>query len=783
MDSLRSIATRILTLAGLTLGLASPQVMAGGPHPSIPPPVIPDCLGVNIHFTDPKPGEMEMLAGAGFKWVRMDFSWGATERKRGEYDFSAYDRLVTALEKHGIRALFILDYGNDLYDRGLPPTSDEGRAAFTRWAVAGVGHFAGKGYLWEMWNEPNGGFWKPKADAKHYAALARATGEALRDAKLLGPKGEAYIGPATSTIDLPFLEACFQAGLLEFWDAVSVHPYRQSAPETVESEYRSLRLLIGRYAPKDKAIPIISGEWGYSDAWQNFTPELQGKYLPRQLLTNIANDVPLSIWYDWHDDGTNLKDPEHHFGIVANQYHAGRDPVFDSKPAYVAMKTLTAQLGGFRFNKTIIPASQPRTNGDLTKLLIFQKTAEVRVAGWQTAKAPVALEIPVNTRAFTAFNSFGKAEQLSAPEKGPLRFSADDTPTYLIPQDLDDCLGIIAATPRLPLEIAGRAPMHFEMQGNKFDFFGRSPRPDPIDTTLSVDLPGAFSFSFTDRTYFVCGNPLEVETYPDTQGHLICRIRNPSGDPFIGDVLLIHGGDEAHSLAASEPLRIESGEKEKIVKLAGARIEDLPLKLVIASPDCSKEAYHTCLEIPLGVIRPMETGVLESLVVRGDGDSKVASEQSLASAQPPEGASPAGGGSFQLHYKTAAGWKFFETSSPHRMIPPIHEGASLDDSASFPSRFSIWIYGDARGCLLRTRFKDKTGQVFQPSGPKIDWKGWRYVTLPLKPDEKEPFAHWGGANDGIIHYPIQWDALLLLDNVSREPLEGDVYLSSPTLNY
>jgi hypothetical protein len=39
---------------------------------SLPGPAIPDGLGVNIHFTDPRPGEMEMLADAGFKFVRMD---------------------------------------------------------------------------------------------------------------------------------------------------------------------------------------------------------------------------------------------------------------------------------------------------------------------------------------------------------------------------------------------------------------------------------------------------------------------------------------------------------------------------------------------------------------------------------------------------------------------------------------------------------------------------------------------------------------------------------------
>ncbi len=118
---------------------------------------------MNIHFTDPRPGEMEMIAAAGFKWIRNDLAWGGTEREKGKYDFSAYDRLIAALEKHGMHAVFILDYGNRLYDGGQPPRSEEARAAFGRWAVAAVTHFKGKGCLWEMWNEPNiAQFWKPK---------------------------------------------------------------------------------------------------------------------------------------------------------------------------------------------------------------------------------------------------------------------------------------------------------------------------------------------------------------------------------------------------------------------------------------------------------------------------------------------------------------------------------------------------------------------------------------------------------------------------------------------
>src|SRR5436190_3338622 len=102
-------------------------------------------LGVNIHFTDPKPGEIRMIADAGFHWVRMDFKWELTERGRGKYDFSAYDRLLKELDTFKIRALLILDYGNPLYTEGKSVRTADSRAAFVSWSVASAKHFSERG--------------------------------------------------------------------------------------------------------------------------------------------------------------------------------------------------------------------------------------------------------------------------------------------------------------------------------------------------------------------------------------------------------------------------------------------------------------------------------------------------------------------------------------------------------------------------------------------------------------------------------------------------------------
>ena len=831
------------------------------PHPSLPPPVIPDCLGVNIHFTDPKPGELEMLAAAGFRWVRMDFTWAGTERKKGEYDFSAYDRLVAALDQHKLRAVFILDYGNKLYPNAEPPTTDEARAAFSKWAVAAVSHFKGRGYLWEMWNEPNGGFWKSSDKTGDYIALAKATGEALRKAGLVGSRkpeggsrnevparepasqfrvptsdfGEAFIGPATSTIDLPYLEACFKAGLLDFWDAVSVHPYRQSAPETVEEEYRSLRLLIRKYAPAGKTIPIISGEWGYSTAWQNFDEEKQAKYLPRQFLTNIANDVVLSIWYDWHDDGTNPKDPEHHFGIVRNEYHGGRDPVFDPKPAYQAMKTLTGQLGGFELNKELafgFPGQHP---------LLFSKDKVVRIAFWGKSRDPESRSdwIPASPGKVAVTGYRGEVlPPLQVKDEVPysLQLRIDDAPQYLAPERPNEILSIATAWKRAPLDIT-LDPTNECFVENSI----RNPMEHPINVRIGTEkrrlAPGEIllsktsiapsrdenanvllelwvenqSLAFQGRgtthisqaPRLIPAKPLRLTLLASIKTAVPVRVENPEGDSFEGTIHLVREDDSEGNALESEigsaKLVFNRGEKEKVVLMQMSLMNWFSRAIYPIYPIVTNRGGQIVFLGKGEMLRPIESLVkpdAHSYRIIADGDAAVDFKQSLEIRQPADEPCISGAEAIKLAYHLESGWKFLRLVST-KLVPvkraifergwqfleEISKATAESHTPRDARKLALWLHGDGKGCQARVRFKDSTGQVFQPDGPRIDWKGWRYVTFSMQPTDDKPLAHWGGANDGVSHYPIKWDTIFLLDNVSREPVEGEIYLSAPTLIY
>jgi hypothetical protein len=355
----------------------------------IPLPVIPEGVGVNIHFVEGHQQDLDMIASAGFKFVRMDFTWQATEPSPGTYDWSAYDGLTAQLRQRGLRAIYILDYTHSAYEpkvssrRALEPHTPEEHtasprhpesvAAFARWAAAAAKHFRNQQVIWEIYNEPNGDFWKPKPNAAEYAALALATAKSVRKAR----HSATIIGPALAGFEWPFVETFLSSGVLEYLDAVSVHPYRRhdSPPETAAADYKKLREMIDRYAPKSKRgrIPILSGEWGYSSNREGVSPATQAQFAVRQQLSNLLNGVPLSIWYDWKNDGVDPDENEENFGTVTHD--------LTPKPAYLALQTMTQELAGYRIERRIDDF------GDKDFVVLFRKPHAARkVAAWTLDK-------------------------------------------------------------------------------------------------------------------------------------------------------------------------------------------------------------------------------------------------------------------------------------------------------------------------------------------------------------------------------------------------------------
>jgi hypothetical protein len=194
--------------------------------------------------------------------------------------------------------------------------------------------------------------------------------------------------------------------------------------------------MIRTYSPKSKVqspksdvprqeIPIIASEWGYSSVWRGLSNDKQGELLARAWLTNAANAISLSIWYDWRDDGVEPNEPEHHFGMVSNSYHQGRAPVYDPKAAYLAAKTLTTFFGGYRFAERL-------NVGDADDyVLAFRKGGGLCVAVWTTASRAHEVLIPLAAGRYATMGHTGQELGVTMASQKGLTIRLTTAPVYI----------------------------------------------------------------------------------------------------------------------------------------------------------------------------------------------------------------------------------------------------------------------------------------------------------------------------------------------------------------
>ncbi|MDD2325486.1 MAG: cellulase family glycosylhydrolase [Alphaproteobacteria bacterium] len=318
---------------------------------------IPFGFGVNIHTHASFPSSLDPIGDVGFKVVRTNLYWHHVESSMGVYDWSQYDKLLQKMAEAHIRPLMVLSFSNPLYEPMLemrsplnkvfrkvaPPTHPESIAAFARYAAQAAKRYKSYNVIWEIWNEPDYmTFWVPVANGDEYARLAAATCQAIKGqnprAIVIGPSASGFPeNEGAKDWWKPFLKST----AMDCIDAISIHPYVRGVgkgPENNLARYKKFREFVNQYTPKN--LPIISSEAGFTTTDSGVSDEQQGALLVRNYITNLAVGVPLSVWYDWRNDGTDPQEREHNFGLITREG--------TKKKALYAARTLTRSLDGYR---------------------------------------------------------------------------------------------------------------------------------------------------------------------------------------------------------------------------------------------------------------------------------------------------------------------------------------------------------------------------------------------------------------------------------------------------
>jgi hypothetical protein len=296
-----------------------------------PKPVADSPFGVVC----PWPG----VEAAGVKWCRVGagatafVNWPDIEKTPGNCDWTAADNEIRQLaDPLGLSLLPIFGYTpkwasrapDDAEFQFYPPRDVAQFGRFVRQCVRRYKH---RVKVWEVWNEPNIGFFR--GSAAEYAEMVKAAAAA---AKQEDP--DCRIAMGCAGVDLDFLERLYEFGCGPFIDLISVHPYqwgRQLNDGWMLDKLQACRRLLDRHGDKHKGIWITEIGWSLSEG---VTAQEQADLLVQAVVTGLSVRERLKVekvfWFcvkDWGGPGHGLFDV------------AGKP-----KPALFAYQAVTAEL-------------------------------------------------------------------------------------------------------------------------------------------------------------------------------------------------------------------------------------------------------------------------------------------------------------------------------------------------------------------------------------------------------------------------------------------------------
>ncbi len=321
-------------------------------------------FGINMALDPDTPDLLARLAAmqeAGIKWGRQDFTWSRIERVKGIYDLAPYEQLVETCRQHGIRLFGNLAYAPPFHDPRLP----EGVSAYCAFARSVARRFRGRVDHWQIWNEPNGGFWDGKPE--EYARLLALSGKTIHEAS---PAAK-VLGLNMAFCDLLWTEKILRRVPFGCFDIACFHPYRPpSAPEDrldwwLRDQYvktwhpeelnedfplvhmsfveqaEELNRVMARFG-KPKPLWVTEVCWNTNIHPYGSTELRQAEMLARFYLLALASrKVEKVFWWTLADCGTQQFDMADMVGLM----RADLTP----KYAYYALATLTRRLEGTRW--------------------------------------------------------------------------------------------------------------------------------------------------------------------------------------------------------------------------------------------------------------------------------------------------------------------------------------------------------------------------------------------------------------------------------------------------
>jgi hypothetical protein len=317
--------------------------------------------------------DVQVIADAGFGWVKVIFGWRDIELAKGTFDWSHTDAIVEMANAEGLDLLVRIDFQPEWTGGGYPTSGPPDDPQDLKDFVSAVAsRYTGRIRAYQVWNEPNlGREWGGQTpDPGAYVTLLRTAYAAIKQADPNAMVISAGLSP-TGTWDEQtrpddwYLESMYIAmdgGSEGYFDVLGAHGAGylsppETDPATVAADpalggHRSmafrrvedLRAIMVKYGDEDKQIALLEFGWT-SDTrpdspyfWHAVSEETKADYMVRAYQFARDNWSPwigvMSLIYVSDPDWTP-NDEQYWWSITDPSY-----PNFAPRPAYVALKAM-----------------------------------------------------------------------------------------------------------------------------------------------------------------------------------------------------------------------------------------------------------------------------------------------------------------------------------------------------------------------------------------------------------------------------------------------------------
>lgn len=219
------------------------------------------------------------------------FPWAYVEKADDQYDWASVDRIVRHAGNQGIKIIarmgFVPAWARPDTDERFTTLNylpDESFDEFAEFVAVFAARYAGVIDHIIIWNEPNLSFeWGYRgADPAGYARLLQAVYEPVHAANpnvviLAAPLAPTLepLGSEHGLNDVLYLEALYEAGAADYFDALAVHTYGFTEPPEAHPgaellNFRRAELLHAimlRYDRPDKPVYITETGWNDNPRW------------------------------------------------------------------------------------------------------------------------------------------------------------------------------------------------------------------------------------------------------------------------------------------------------------------------------------------------------------------------------------------------------------------------------------------------------------------------------------------------------------------------------------